>query len=157
FHDLGKLDPRFQAMLKGCSPRTAVGEPWAKSLTSAQTQQDRARARLVHHYPAGGRHELLSTALLKSAGAGEPRLHLVATHHGSGRPFANAVDESDLDLKCPFAPMLFARSFQVQTSRQDIASWNATGPERFWRVVNQLGWWGSAYHEAVFRLADHAQ
>jgi hypothetical protein len=31
WHDLGKLDPRFQAMLRQSSPRTAVGDPLAKS------------------------------------------------------------------------------------------------------------------------------
>ncbi len=158
FHDLGKLDPRFQAMLKQCSPRTVVGDPWAKSLRSPRTPHERAQARLVHRYPQGGRHELLSAALLETTTSDDLFLHLVATHHGSGRPFVTAVDENDIDLRSPFTPQeIFVRSFRIGSSRQDIAAWNAILPERFWRVVAKFGWWGSAYHEAVFRLADHAQ
>jgi CRISPR-associated endonuclease/helicase Cas3 len=157
FHDLGKLDPRFQAMLKQCSPRTAVGTPWAKSAKAPRTPRERKLARLVHHYPKSARHELLSAAMLESATSDDLLLHLVATHHGSGRPFAGAVEENDLDVKRPFNRSQFGRELKIDSSRQDIAAWNATLPERFWRIVRKLGWWGSAYHEAVFRLADHAQ
>ncbi len=153
FHDLGKLDPRFQAMLKGSSPSTAVGEPWAKSVKAPRSRAEREQAREVHRYPRGARHELLSAAILAEKTNDDLLLHLIATHHGSGRPFADTVEEN-----------AFARSFQVElfntifpTSKQDIAAWNAELPERFWRVVRKLGWWGSAYHEAAFRLADHAQ
>jgi CRISPR-associated endonuclease/helicase Cas3 len=154
-HDLGKLDPRFQAMLKQCSPRTAVGTPWAKSAKAPRTPRERKLARLVHHYPKSARHELLSAAMLASVTSDDLLLHLVATHHGSGRPFAGAVEEND--LRKPFERDHFGQGFKIDSSRQDIAAWNATLPERFWRIVRKLGWWGSAYHETVFRLADHAQ
>jgi CRISPR-associated endonuclease/helicase Cas3 len=45
----------------------------------------------------------------------------------------------------------------LPTSAQQIAAWNSGLPERFWRIVRQYGWWGAAYCEAIFRLADHAQ
>ena len=54
-------------------------------------------------------------------------------------------------------PELFGQTFELHTSAQQIAAWNAELPERFWRVVREYGWWGAAYREAVFRLADHAQ
>src|SRR5205823_1823527 len=38
WHDLGKLDLRFQAMLKQSSPRTAVGKPLAKSARPPRTK-----------------------------------------------------------------------------------------------------------------------
>jgi CRISPR-associated endonuclease/helicase Cas3 len=157
WHDLGKLDPRFQAMLKQCSPRTAVGEPLAKSARLAQTKQERDEAREVHRYPTGARHELLSAALVARKTDDDVLLHLIATHHGSARPFADPVEENDA-AKEPFkTPQLFEHAFDLPTSAQQIASWNAVLPERFWRVVRNFGWWGAAYREAIFRLADHAQ
>ncbi len=81
-HDLGKLDPRFQAMLKQSSPRTAVGPPLAKSARSPRTKQERKEAREVHGYPSGARHELLSAALVAKETGDDLLLHLIATHHG---------------------------------------------------------------------------
>jgi CRISPR-associated endonuclease/helicase Cas3 len=156
WHDLGKLDPRFQAMLKQSSPRTAVGEPWAKSIRSPRSLEDKQAAREVHRYPAGARHELLSTAMLASQTSDEMLLHLVATHHGSGRPFADAVEENEA-AKTPFETKLFGQTFALQTSSQTIEAWNAELPERFWRMVRKQGWWGCAFRETLLRLADHQQ
>lgn len=156
YHDLGKLDPRFQAMLKQSSPRTAVGVPLAKSAKCPRTKEEREEARSVHRYPKGARHELLSDAILASLTTDDLLRHLVATHHGSARPFANSVEEND-EAKAPFVGDLFGLKFTTASSKQDIAGWNAELPERFWRMVRQHGWWGSAFREAVFRLADHAQ
>ena len=156
WHDLGKLDPRFQAMLKQTSPRTAVGEPWAKSKKSPRTKKEAEDARLVHRYPSGARHELLSTAMLEGETLDDLLLHLIATHHGHARPFADAVTENEA-IKEPFEVKFFDRSFAIDSARQDIAKWNAMLPERFWSVVREHGWWGSAYLEGVFRIADQAQ
>jgi len=158
WHDTGKLDSRFQAMLKRASPRTAVGTPWAKSARMLSKEEVHA-ARTVHKYPAGARHELLSAALVsaKATPANDLLLHLIATHHGSARPFANAVEENDA-ASVPFkSQKLFEQSFELPTAAQQIREWNAELPERFWRVVRKYGWWGAAYHETVFRLADHAE
>jgi CRISPR-associated endonuclease/helicase Cas3 len=157
WHDLGKLDPRFQAMLKQSSPRTAVGTALAKSARSPRTKWERDEARKVHRYPAGARHELLSAALVATKTDDDLLLHLIATHHGSGRPFADHTDENEA-AKAPFrTPPLFGETFELHTSAQQIAAWNAELPERFWRMVREYGWWGAAYREAIVRLADHAQ
>jgi len=156
WHDLGKLDPRFQAMLKQSSPRTAVGVPLAKSARSPRTKQERDEAREVHRYPLHARHELLSAALVSTKTDDDLLLHLLSTHHGSGRPLAYHVVDKD-SAKESFKIELFGQIFELPTSAQQIAHWNAELPERFWRVVQKFGWWGAAYHEAIFRLADHTQ
>lgn len=159
WHDIGKLDPRFQAMLRQSSPRTAVGAPLAKSAKQPRTREEADELREVHRYPRGARHELLSVAVVESkcaaAGADDLLLHLIATHHGSARPFALPVEENDTATE--FAPKLFDTPFPRVSVKQDVTGWNAELPERFWRVVRKFGWWGAAYREAVFRLADHAQ
>lgn len=154
WHDVGKLDPRFQAMLKQSSPRTAVGEPLAKSARSPRTKEERDQAREVHSYPRGARHELLSAALLSTKSSDDLLLHLIATHHGSARPFAAAVEENPA-ASSPCRQQLFG--VKLDSCHQDVTTWNTELPERFWRVVRQFGWWGTAFREAVFRLADHAQ
>jgi CRISPR-associated endonuclease/helicase Cas3 len=146
YHDLGKLDPRFQRLLTG----------WAGRPPLAKSGSCRQRDPAVHQYPKGGRHELLSVAMLSTKTDDDLLLHLIATHHGSARPFADPVIENDAAKK-PFTAILFDAEFQLESSAQRIAEWNAELPERFWRVVRKYGWWGAAYREAIFRLADHAQ
>jgi CRISPR-associated endonuclease/helicase Cas3 len=157
WHDLGKLDPRFQAMLKNSSPRTAVGVPLAKSARSPRTKSERHEAREVHRYPPGARHELLSTALVATKTDDDLLLHLISTHHGSARPFAAPVEENGVAKKPFRTPEFFDETFELPSAAQQIADWNDELPERFWRVVRRFGWWGAAYREAIFRLADHAR
>lgn len=155
-HDIGKLDRRFQAMLKGTSPKTTVGVPWAKSSRNPRTKAERDAERLIHGFPSGARHELLSTAMVASQSDNDLLLHLLATHHGFARPLALPVDE-DLSILNPLVESDIAVQFKFNSATQTIAAWNATLPERFWRVVREYGWWGTVYREAIFRLADQAQ
>lgn len=157
FHDAGKLDRRFQAMLRRSSPQTIIGKPLAKSVRSPRTKEERDQAREVHRYPRGARHELLSAAIVATLTADDLLLHLIATHHGSARPFASHVNESERSYAEPFENRLFEMPFRLDSAAQAIDVWNATLGERFWRVVRKLGWWECAYWETVFRLADHAQ
>ena len=156
-HDVGKLDPRFQAMLYGVGPDTARSLPaLAKSGQGRQSRDEIEVARQRHGYPAGARHELLSAHMLRGTAADELFLYLVATHHGAARPFAEPLGEQD-DAEGYFEGELFGQRFAATPFRQDTAAWNAWLPDLFWRVVRQYGWWGSAFAEATFRLADHAQ
>jgi CRISPR-associated endonuclease/helicase Cas3 len=157
WHDVGKLDPRFQAMLQGRSPRTVRRPPWAKSENGGGTWRERKASRTIHRYPSGGRHELLSVALAEVRTNDDLLLHLIATHHGYARPFAPPVEEDKSFTARPFTDELFGETFTAPSAAQTIAAWNCKLPERFWRVVRRYGWWGSAYLEAVFRLADHMQ
>ncbi|VTS06208.1 type I-G CRISPR-associated helicase/endonuclease Cas3g [Tuwongella immobilis] len=145
YHDLGKLDPRFQKLLKG----------YAGGLQLAKSGSFARRDWSIHQYPNGARHELLSAAVLAQHTSEELLLHLVATHHGSARPFANPVSENDASSQ--FDLNLFELKQHGLSAKQEVAKWNGELPERFWRIVRKFGWWGSAYREAVFRLADHAQ
>lgn len=156
-HDLGKADPRFQALLQG-------GNPWirwellAKSGQMPQGRAGHALALLGSGYPSGGRHELLSVRLLESAprflDAASDRdlvLHLIASHHGHCRPFAPQVDDPN------------PREVHVEIDGVTFSASTATGleqldsgvAERFWRLVRRYGWWGLAGLEAVMILADH--
>lgn len=145
-HDLGKLDPRFQRLLKGF----LAGTPLAKSGSFAPHDK------VFHQYPDRARHELLSAAMVATKTNDDLLLYLIATHHGSARPFAEPVEENSA-ATAPFAVTAFGTKYSLDSSAQTSAVWNADLPELFWRIVRKYGWWGAAYREAIFRLADHAQ
>lgn len=146
YHDLGKQDPRFQRLLTGYAGGTML----AKSGSFDRYEES------IHQYPKYARHELLSAALVFTKTDDDLLLYLIATHHGKARPFAEPVEENNA-AKSPFTAVLFGETFNIKTSAQQTTAWNAELPERFWRVIRKYGWWGAAYREAIFRLADHAQ
>ena len=157
-HDLGKADPRFQALLRGGNP-WAVGELLAKSDGMPQGYLSHERARKAVGYPRGGRHELLSVRMAESAPGLLPEeaeymelvMHLIGSHHGHCRPFAPVVDDPgpveasvELDGHRPSA--------RSDTGLERLDSGVA---ERFWRLTRRYGWWGLAWLEAIVRLSDH--
>ena len=158
-HDLGKADPRFQAMLRGGSP-WAAGEILAKSAGMPRTPVARERAHAASGYPAGGRHELLSVRLAEAAPALLPEddelrdlvLHLVASHHGHCRPFAPVVADDDREPK----PVEYTlRGHRMRWSGPTgLERLDSGVAERYWRLTRRYGWWGLAWLEALLRLAD---
>jgi CRISPR-associated endonuclease/helicase Cas3 len=156
WHDVGKADPRFQAMLQGRSPRTARLPLLAKSGMPYQSKRERDAARAVHRYPKGARHEMLSVAVVSDRTDDNLILHLIASHHGDGRPFASEMIPSTDDPSAVFERHLLGEKFLLRPADLDPATVNGSVPERFWKFIREYGWWGSAYLEAVFRLADHA-
>jgi len=66
-------------------------------------------------------------------------LHLIAVHHGFGRPH--------------FPPDV---AFDPEPKGKDAASINAEVPRRFARLQRRYGRWGLAYLESVLRAADYA-
>lgn len=158
FHDLGKADPRFQALLNGGNRWAVGGELLAKSGNISQDRKAYRQALGRSGYPQGGRHELLSVRLVESepnllAGAHDRDLvlHLIASHHGHCRPFAPVIfDESPNPVKLEFNGHMLSHSSATGMERLDSGV-----ADRFWRLVRRYGWWGLAWLEAILRLADH--
>lgn len=156
-HDLGKADPRFQALLHG-------GNPWikgpllAKSGNLPQGKVDFTAALSASGYPHGGRHELLSVRLVESTpelidGAHDRELvlHLIASHHGWCRPFAPVVDDAKpaaVSLELNGITLRWEGSTGLERLDSGVA-------ERFWRLIRRYGWWGLAGLESLLMLSDH--
>ena len=159
-HDLGKADPRFQALLRG-GARWLGGERLAKSTEIPKNRASYERARSDSGYPKGGRHELLSVRLAESASGLLPErddlrdlvLHLIASHHGHCRPFAPVVfDEQGVDVDFELRGQRTHWSGPTGLERLDSGV-----ADRYWRLVRRYGWWGLAWLEALLRLADWRQ
>jgi len=156
WHDEGKRDPRFQAMLRGRSVRT-IGPHLAALAKSGMDPSDHAafsRAQQIAGYPDGMRHEALSAEIvaLYAQAAGDDidtdlLVHLVAAHHGRSRPLLPPVSDPDpsvVRVDLPDGPRRVSTSATVD--------WDA--PARFARLNQQYGRWGLALLETVVRLAD---
>lgn len=163
-HDLGKADPRFQALLRGGLPARA-DELLAKSVDMPQGRAAHAQARKAADYPRGARHELLSVTLAESQPALLPEdeglrdlvLHLVASHHGHCRPFAPVVfDKSRARVAFGFERLgAFEQPRFEAALAHGLDRLDSGVAERFWRLTRRYGWWGLAWLEAMLRLADH--
>lgn len=152
-HDLGKIDRRFQAQMVGNDPvRLAMQEaPLAKSLRGVRTRRD--------GWPPV-RHEVASVALARSADealtrAHDPELvlHLIATHHGRGRPLLPIVRDD-----CPQS-LSYQLGDAVLSTRTDFSETSLAldMADCFWRLCAKYGHHGLAWLEAILRLADHRQ
>ena len=154
FHDIGKVDPRFQSLLVGGDPVELAmrkEEPLAKSLPEAK------RIRTNTRIP---RHEIMSVAMLGSspdvlAGAHDRDLvlHLIGTHHGWGRPLLPVqADEHPQELEYRFEGRILSSATDLSEGALalDMA-------DRFWRLIERYGYHGLAWLEAILRLADHRQ
>ncbi len=162
-HDVGKAERRFQVMLhRGDADRLeASGVVLAKS---GMDPADRAAFRLARiraGLPARWRHEAVSLALarriLQRLEVDDPMLveHLVATHHGWGRPLFPAVEGAGVvELVSPDGPAELVEAVGDGRAEMDHVDWN--GPQRLASLCGRYGWWGSALLEAVVRLADIA-
>jgi CRISPR-associated endonuclease/helicase Cas3 len=163
WHDLGKADERFQAMLR----RTDRTDAWlltgldtallAKSDGLPQTPRQRQQARERAGLPEGFRHEMLSVQIIEQSDLSEKAgnqidfiLQLIASHHGHARPFAPiAVDE-----ECPEVTVNGITITNDQRKACPPHRIDSGIAERFWALTRRYGWWGLAYLEAVLRLAD---
>ncbi len=150
-HDAGKADPRFQRWLV----EAPGAEPLAKSSYDLAVSDAR---RSASGWPRGGRHEVLSLRLaeqwLEYVDAGvdsELVLHLVASHHGWGRPSFPAVT----DPAPPPELRWTARGVEVACCA-DLSVVETDQARRFRRLCERYGLWAVALLEAVVRQSDHA-
>ncbi len=160
WHDVGKLDPRFQEMLRGGAPDDGSA-PLAKSPDKPRSKERAQEIASAAGLPAHFRHEMLSVSLAEkfcpAALSEDDRsllLHLIASHHGHARPFAPVCDD-------PTPPPIHATHahISVTLSAEDRAAHpmhrlDSGIADRFWQITRRLGWWGLAYREAILRLAD---
>lgn len=158
WHDLGKADPRFQAMLFDGDPvRAAIApEPLAKSGMPPGDLQRHRDARRRSGLPRRARHESWSHALvagyvasLREAYPGDTELllHLVASHHGHARPLLPPV----LDQA---AHALVAEINDTSVSVSLPRGVDLEHAERFQALNRRYGRWGVALLEAIVRCAD---
>jgi len=167
-HDLGKLDPRFQILLRGgVEDEVETSPPLAKSPALPDRRRSNLEIREDAGLPQGFRHEFLSMQLVEHFGltpndetARDLVLHLIASHHGYARPFAPVVPDpmviggrvEDLSLdKIGIDATLAAAERRAFPPAHRLDSGVA---DRFWRLTRCYGWWGLAYLEAIFRLSD---
>lgn len=163
WHDVGKLDERFQVMLRQGNELAALTEaPLAKSAAVPDSPARRRAIRLASGLPEDFRHEMLSVQLAErclpngdNTGLDDLLLHAITSHHGHSRPFAPI----SLD---PAPPLVrgVCGGVTIEASTEGRAAWpaphaSASGiSERFWRLTRRYGWWGLAYLEAILRLGD---
>lgn len=158
WHDLGKVDLRFQAMLFDGSRVAAelAREPLAKSGMPPGDRGRYRRARRLSGLPSGARHEAWSEAIVDAhlegfaepyPGDAELLRHLVASHHGRARPFLPAVDDrGDGVLRAAIGDINAEVPLPVELHLADA--------DRFARLNDRYGRWGLALLESVVRSAD---
>ena len=154
-HDIGKADRRFQRWLDPDENHTGV--------LVAKSNMPRHRwnaARAAAGWPRGGRHEALSARLVQRwlecrSGSGELTrqdllLHLIISHHGSGRPLVRPVDDDTFDT---VSGVIDDATVEVSANLSAV-DWDQ--PARFRQLSDRFSPWGLALLEAIVRQADHA-
>ena len=153
-HDVGKADPRFQRWL---DPRAKSSKLLAKSGTPRHRW---AATRKAAGWPSGGRHEDLSARLMRhwmethdhglNPFLADLLIHLVISHHGSGRPLVPPAADDTSGLVAAIV------GDQVVEVSANLARIDWEQPSRFRRLHDEVGPWGLALLEAIVRQSDHA-
>lgn len=161
WHDHGKLDPRFQALLYGCSlyavgNRAAIAKSGDGFRTPAMIRFYIEQSGL----PGGFRHELLSALIVAQTkiGSDYPErdllLHLIASHHGRCRALAPIVRDTEPE---PFDVEVGEETFTFAGADCPLAHFEHGVARRFWTLTRRFGWWGLPYLETILRLADQRE
>lgn len=146
-HDVGKADPRFQAML---------GADHSELLAKSRPESTGSRVL----WPRGARHEMVSGFLIDEWISAAPfndlevdfelARHLVLSHHGHGRPLVPPVNSGGV-----VTTRMIVEGTEVKIA-SDLAQTDWTQPSRFQMLCGRYGYWGLALLETVLRQADHA-
>lgn len=161
-HDLGKIDPRFQAWLHYGDPLGPDPTETASILAKSGRTLPRS-ARKASELPDHWRHEALSVRLAPLApdftDARDPELvlWLIGSHHGYGRslfPHHDPADASNRELP---AVLGIPTEIPAGPGPQSLAfNWRGMDwPTLHERVRARYGIWELARLEAILRLADH--
>jgi CRISPR-associated endonuclease/helicase Cas3 len=164
WHDVGKLDERFQLLLHHGNEIAAASadSALAKSPSVPLSPARRRAIRDATGLPRQFRHEMVSAALFEryapppeDPGTADLALHLIASHHGHARPFCPVVDDPDPPpIAGHFAGSVIDVNGDERAGWQPLHRFDSGLAERFWRLSRRYGWWGLAYLEAIFRLGD---
>jgi len=161
WHDAGKLDPRFQAVLRGGVP-DADGQALAKSPDKPSSPEQIQVIAQASALPDGFRHEMLSMQLADSMASlkqfynhRDLILHLIGSHHGYGRPFVPVCLDNQPPDVCGQLGGINIKLDAVKRQQLVPAHRLDSGIAcRFWNLTHKFGWWWLAYYEAILRLAD---
>ncbi len=159
-HDVGKADPRFQALL-------AYGDPLGPDpdLVLAKSSMHNVHVSTQRvGLPRKWRHEALSVRLatlhasFQKATDAELVLWLIGSHHGWGRPFFPHTDPLDRESRTDLPPVLGQQIVLDPGPGPNSLDYLYAGTDwtgLYERLRNRYGIWGLARLEAVLRLADH--
>ncbi len=163
-HDAGKADERFQEYLRFSGRTTTRGsgnDLLAKSGYVIRSEPARRRIRDLVALPDHFRHEMLSMQLAErwsglpdEATLRDLILHLIASHHGYGRPFAPVCKDDEppeVSVSLDGIDLSITAEQRQECPPHRLDSGVA---ERFWRLTRHFGSWGLAYLESLLRLAD---
>lgn len=164
-HDLGKVDRRFQAMLRGGDRLAAEAydglfdEMLAKSGIDPSDVGARRRAAVAAGVPRRFRHEALSAAAVAAPSDSEASgsvevdrdlvVHLVGAHHGWGRPCFPSIEKGPFEVHVPMNG--HRQVVDAKDSHEALDQ-----PRRFEILNRRYGPFGLALLEAIVRLADNA-
>lgn len=163
WHDVGKCDKRFQLLLHQGDEIRYVNapEPLAKSEDIPISPTRRREIRRMTGLPQRFRHEMLSLQLaecclmLSDELDRDLVLHLIASHHGYGRPLAPVcIDPDPVSIQVQMDNIQISITHEQRREMLPPHHLNSGIAERFLRLNRRFGWWGLAYLEAILRLAD---
>jgi CRISPR-associated endonuclease/helicase Cas3 len=133
FHDLGKDRRRWQNSIGN---QEYPNKKWAKS-----GKRQAVRERSLYRHEFGSLLDVRSQPEFKAlpSDSQEIVLHLIAAHHGRGRPH-----------------FTFDEAFDDNHPGQETREMAIEVPRRFARLQRKFGRWGLAYLESLVRAADYA-
>ncbi len=138
WHDLGKRRPLFQRILGNTNPNVLLAKSGKRQQSVGVREDYRHEFGSLVDLLAGGEPGLAGYRALDDD-AKDLVLHLIAVHHGYGRPHFPAEMVFDPDPR-----------------GQDLTEIAAQVVRRYARLQRKYGRWGLAYLESLLRAADYA-